>query len=51
MTEDGDVRIDAVPYDHPDAVRLIGELQQEYVIRYGGVDRSPAALRRAPTMG
>ena len=40
-TEDGDVRIDAVPYDHPDAVRLTGEVQQEYVIRYGGVDRSP----------
>ncbi len=35
------MRIDAAPYDHPDAVRLIGELQQEYVIRYGGVDRSP----------
>jgi len=41
VTEDGTVRIDAVPYDHPDAVRLIGEVQQEYVIRYGGVDRSP----------
>lgn len=30
-----------MPYDHPDAARLIGEVQQEYVIRYGGVDRSP----------
>ena len=41
MTENQRVRISAVPYDHPDAVRLIGEVQQEYVIRYGGVDRSP----------
>ena len=41
VTQDGNVRTDAVPYDHPDAVRLIGEVQQEYVIRYGGVDRSP----------
>ena len=40
-TEDGDVRIDAVPYDHPDAVRLTGEVQQEYVIRYG--ERVPMA--------
>jgi len=35
------MRIEAVAYDHPDAARLIGEVQQEYVIRYGGVDRSP----------
>ena len=41
VTQDGNVRTDAVPYDHPDAVRLIGEVQQEYVIRYGGVDRGP----------
>jgi hypothetical protein len=25
-----------VAYDHPDAARLIGEVQQEYVVRYGG---------------
>ncbi len=25
-------------YDHPDAVALIEELQQEYVVRYGGQD-------------
>ncbi len=42
MPEYGRVRIEAVAYDHPDAARLIGEVQQEYVIRYGGVDRSPA---------
>ncbi|MGA2826242.1 MAG: GNAT family N-acetyltransferase [Streptosporangiaceae bacterium] len=35
------MRIEAVAYDHPDAARLIGEVQQEYVIRYGGVDDSP----------
>ena len=26
---------------HPDALRLIGEVQQEYVVRYGGRDRTP----------
>jgi GNAT superfamily N-acetyltransferase len=41
MTEDGRVRIEAVAYDHPDAVRLVGEVQQEYVIRYGGEDHGP----------
>jgi len=38
------VRIETVGYDHPDAARLVGEVQQEYVIRYGGVDRSPVDL-------
>lgn len=28
-------------YDHPDASRLIEELQQEYVVRYGGIDDTP----------
>jgi GNAT superfamily N-acetyltransferase len=28
-------------YHHPDAQRLIGEVQQEYVLRYGGPDDSP----------
>lgn len=27
-----------MPYDHPDAARLIEEVQAEYVIRYGGRD-------------
>jgi len=31
----------AVAYDHPDAVRLIAEVQQEYVRRYGGEDATP----------
>ncbi len=37
----GSLRIDAVDYDHPDAARLIEEVQQEYVVRYGGRDSSP----------
>lgn len=28
-------------YAEPDAVRLIGEVQQEYVVRYGGGDETP----------
>jgi GNAT superfamily N-acetyltransferase len=30
-----------VGYDHPDAQRLIAEVQAEYVVRYGGPDSSP----------
>ncbi len=30
-----------VGYAHPDAVRLIAEVQQEYVVRYGGMDVTP----------
>ena len=30
-----------VPYHHPDAQRLIAEVQQEYVVRYGGPDETP----------
>ncbi|WP_184812513.1 GNAT family N-acetyltransferase [Actinophytocola algeriensis] len=28
-------------YDHPDAVALIADVQQEYVVRYGDVDLTP----------
>jgi GNAT superfamily N-acetyltransferase len=35
------VKILAVPYDHPDAVKLVAEVQQVYVERYGGVDETP----------
>jgi GNAT superfamily N-acetyltransferase len=35
------VRIEQVAYDHPDAARLIAEVQQEYVRRYGGEDGTP----------
>ena len=30
-----------VPFGHPDAMRLIDEVQQEYVGRYGGMDETP----------
>jgi GNAT superfamily N-acetyltransferase len=33
--------ITEVSYDHPDAQRLIAEVQDEYVQRYGGPDSSP----------
>jgi GNAT superfamily N-acetyltransferase len=35
------VRIEQVGYDHPDAAKLIAEVQQEYVRRYGDVDGTP----------
>jgi GNAT superfamily N-acetyltransferase len=35
------VRIDIIAYDHPDAVDLIAEVQQEYVVRYGEQDMTP----------
>jgi GNAT superfamily N-acetyltransferase len=35
------VELRVVPYDHPDAVRLIADVQQEYVVRYGGIDETP----------
>jgi GNAT superfamily N-acetyltransferase len=37
----GPFSIRAVGYDHPDAQRLIAEVQAEYVWRYGGPDSSP----------
>jgi GNAT superfamily N-acetyltransferase len=42
--EYGLVRIETVPYDHPEAARLIAEVQQEYVDRYGGEDKTPVDL-------
>lgn len=30
-----------VPFGHADALRLIDEVQQEYVTRYGGMDETP----------
>lgn len=35
------LRLARVRIDHPDAMRLVAEVQQEYVVRYGGPDRSP----------
>ncbi|WP_037355951.1 GNAT family N-acetyltransferase [Amycolatopsis orientalis] len=33
--------IRAVAFDHPDAVKLMAEIQLEYVRRYGGEDETP----------
>jgi GNAT superfamily N-acetyltransferase len=35
------VEIRVVAYDHPDAVELIEQVQQEYVVRYGEQDGTP----------
>jgi GNAT superfamily N-acetyltransferase len=35
------MEIRVVGYAHPDAQRLIAEVQQEYVVRYGDIDVSP----------
>jgi GNAT superfamily N-acetyltransferase len=35
------VRIVPVPYDHPDAAKLMAAVQQVYVERYGGEDATP----------
>lgn len=46
------MRIDVTAYDHPDAVALIAEVQQEYVVRYGGQDSTPVdAAEFAPPRG
>ncbi len=36
-----DLRIEQVAFGHPDAMRLIEEVQEEYVARYGGRDDTP----------
>lgn len=36
-----DWRIQRVPITHPDAARLVEEVQQEYVVRYGSRDETP----------
>ena len=35
------MRIDVVKYEAPEAAELIEEVQQEYVLRYGGRDATP----------
>lgn len=46
------MRIEIVDYGHPDAVRLIEELQQEYVRRYGEPDLTPVdPAEFAPPVG
>ena len=36
-----DLLLVRVPFGHPDAMRLIAAVQQEYVVRYGGIDETP----------
>ena len=36
-----ELEIHRVGYGHPDAMRLIDEVQAEYVVRYGGPDETP----------
>lgn len=46
------MEIRVVAYDHPDASTLVAEIQQEYVVRYGGPDGTlvdPAEF--APPLG
>ena len=40
-----------VPISHPDALRLVEEVQAEYVARYGGIDATPldAAVFEPPS--
>ncbi len=40
-TRSVELRIRRVGYGHPDALRLIAEVQAEYVARYGGPDETP----------
>ena len=48
----GVLRIERVDYGHPDAMRLIEEVQAEYVVRYGGPDRTPLdPMMFAPPLG
>jgi GNAT superfamily N-acetyltransferase len=36
-----ELRIERLPISHPDADRLVEEVQAEYVVRYGGRDDTP----------
>lgn len=36
-----ELRIERVGFGHPDALRLIEAVQEEYVVRYGGRDETP----------
>jgi GNAT superfamily N-acetyltransferase len=46
------VRIEVRAYDHPDSLRLIDEVQREYVVRYGGPDDTPVdPATFAPPLG
>ena len=41
MTKDTALRIERRSITHPDALALVEEVQQEYVVRYGGRDETP----------
>jgi len=41
VTRAAPLSIERVGYGHPDALRLIDEVQAEYVVRYGGPDETP----------
>ena len=46
------MQLRTVAYDHPDAQKLVAEVQQEYVRRYGEQDDSPIDPREfAPPLG
>ncbi len=46
------LRIEQLPISHPDAQLLVEAVQQEYVVRYGGRDRTPmVASELAPPTG
>lgn len=50
MTSTSDLRLERVEYGHPDALRLVAEVQEVYVARYGGTDDTPldAAMFEPP---
>lgn len=51
-TTDSLVHIEARPYDDADVVRLVAEVQAEYVVRYGGPDAAAVDLDEfAPPRG
>jgi GNAT superfamily N-acetyltransferase len=41
LRDGGRARLRAVAYDDPVAIALVGRVQQEYVLRYGGPDEAP----------
>lgn len=45
------LEIRPTPFDHPDSVRLIGEVQQVYRERYGGEDDTPVDPREFDAPG
>lgn len=41
MTSGAPLTLEVVRYDHPEVQRLVDQVQQEYVLRYGGEDETP----------